>query len=295
MPFRAIPISNDKYKVINTDTGRIHAYHSTLENAHRQIRLLNSLTKGDGFLHTILHGRDYLPPDVEKCLKKYGSEKIINIKIGRKPLNQLFLKVANYLSDIPYDKLFHLFLIIKTTNNLFQLEKEETVKLFKINVSPQNAEYLDIKTIPPNISLNELIQKTKDSMGIQKMVNYSAYNNNCQHFLLNVLLSNNITNNEYLEFIKQDTEQIFKQNPLFRKFLNTITDVGNRANIIYQGKGLEKNDKCNCYNNIPCSKCLLIRKFNNKSIYRVYNSRTGQTLRLFGKRIEAIKFINSFE
>ena len=39
-------------------------------------------------------------------------------------------------------------------------------------------------------------------------------------------MSNGVSNPEYIEFIKQNTEDIFKGSPIFRKLANTATDLG---------------------------------------------------------------------
>ena len=43
MPYKIIKKSNGRYKVINKDTGKIHASNSTLKNAEKQIRLMEYL------------------------------------------------------------------------------------------------------------------------------------------------------------------------------------------------------------------------------------------------------------
>lgn len=49
MPFSIRKLKNEKlYKVYNTITKRIHAYHTTLKNAERQLRLLNSVSNSEG-------------------------------------------------------------------------------------------------------------------------------------------------------------------------------------------------------------------------------------------------------
>ena len=52
------------------------------------------------------------------------------------------------------------------------------------------AEYINI-TIPQHITINKLLENTSNQMGY-KVITYSAYGNNCQDFIQNILLSNNI-------------------------------------------------------------------------------------------------------
>ena len=92
------------------------------------------------------------------------------------------------------------------------------------------AEYINIR-IPQQITINKLLENTSQQMS-DKFIKYSAYGNNCQNFIQNILLSNNI--HQGLDFVKQSTEDIFKNNPTLRKFSNTITDIAGRFDVIKQ-------------------------------------------------------------
>jgi hypothetical protein len=47
MPLKVKKIRNQpRFKVVNQNTGRVHAYASTRENATRQVRLLNAIEHG---------------------------------------------------------------------------------------------------------------------------------------------------------------------------------------------------------------------------------------------------------
>jgi hypothetical protein len=69
-----------------------------------------------------------------------------------------------------------------------------------------------------------------------RFFNYSASSSNCQDWVINLLQSNNIT--EGIQFVKQNTESIFKNNPLLRKFSNTVTNSLAKINIVKQGGSL---------------------------------------------------------
>ena len=82
------------------------------------------------------------------------------------------------------------------------------------------AKYYTINVIPPNLTPNIILKRTQEHMN-NRFVTYSAYNNNCQDFIDNLLLANNINNEDAIKFVKQDTENIFKHKPNLRKFSNT--------------------------------------------------------------------------
>jgi len=169
-------------------------------------------------------------------LRQVGNDIITGITIGRTNVPAVLTGIIKTLSSTPYDKLYHLFLILKTDKGNVLLEKNEVINM-DINQIPSNAETSEIRNIPKNLTINQLLQNTERRMGRQKFLNYSAYDNNCQHFLLNVLHGNGIYEGE--NFVKQRTEDIFK-NDDFRKFANTITDIAGRANVLVQGGDLER-------------------------------------------------------
>jgi hypothetical protein len=187
-------------------------------------------------LKKIIYGRKSLSPKVQSILNKYGNEKIIYISIGRKPINELITKFIKVISTTPYDTLFHLFIILHTNKANILLEKNEVINMA---INPHiEAEYINI-TIPQQITINKLLENTSQQMS-DKFIKYSAYGNNCQDFIKNILLSNNI--HQGLDFVKQSTEDIFKNNPTLRKFSNTITDIAGRFDIIKQGGKLSKSN-----------------------------------------------------
>ena len=53
--------------------------------------------------------------------------------------------------------------------------------------------------------------------------------------ILNLLSSNGILTNELNDFIKQNTESIFANNPTLRKLTNNITDIDGRFHEIIGG------------------------------------------------------------
>ena len=194
--------------------------------------------KSRDIAHKVIYGRNDLSPKVKNILKQIGDATITGMTIGRVIINALTTGVINALSNVPYDKLYHLFLQIKTNIGEVLLEKNEVINM-GINSYPRFAETYDIKNVPPNLTVNNLLENTEKRMGRQKFLSYSAYDNNCQHFILNVLQANGII--EGTDFIKQNTEGIFENNDSLRKFANTITDVAGRANVVIQGGDIERN------------------------------------------------------
>ena len=181
--------------------------------------------------HKVVYGRNDLSPKVMGILGRVGDAIITGITIGRTELHALLTGAIKTISSTPYDKLYHLFLILKTDRGNILLEKNEVINM-DINKFPRNAQTMPIINVPAGLTINQLLQNTERRMGKSKFLSYSAYDNNCQNFILSVLQANGI--NEGADFVKQNTESIFKNDDV-RKFANTVTDVAGRANVLIQG------------------------------------------------------------
>lgn len=184
-----------------------------------------------------------LPPNVKSILNKYGSQLLFSIEIQRTPINQVIKSVVyNVSQEKPYDKLFHLRLNLTTDNGVkLIIEKNERVNMeigFKIQI---NSQLMNIENVP-HITIDEFVNNCMKKM-CNAFYSYSASSNNCQVFAMNLLISNGITDRKYLDFIKQNTQMLFK-NENFRKFANTTTDIAGVANKIINGGNIDysKND-----------------------------------------------------
>jgi hypothetical protein len=71
------------------------------------------------------------------------------------------------------------------------------------------------------------------------MFSYNSKHNNCQVFIKNLLEASGMHGNEI--FIMQDVKQIFHGLTGTRQIINTVTDIGNRLNMLSEGAGLSKH------------------------------------------------------
>jgi len=55
MPYQILKNTDGSYKVINRDTGRVHAKHTTLENARKQVRLMYMIDHKK--LNNVIYGK----------------------------------------------------------------------------------------------------------------------------------------------------------------------------------------------------------------------------------------------
>lgn len=171
---------------------------------------------------------------VQNLLKRVGNEKIIEIKVARTPLSKIlsfFLNLTSMgqfqqrLNETPYDKLYHLFMIVKTEKGSYIVEKNEVIIIKKFNgKTTRDTEILEAN-LREGLTLNIILEKTKNNMGNAFFL-YKGQDNNCQFFINQILKSNGLNTDELEKFVLQNTRTLFQNNPRFRKIVNTITDIG---------------------------------------------------------------------
>jgi len=191
------------------------------------------LQEGDGFFERTA-GK--LSPKIRKLLEQVGDEKITSIKLFRKPISlSSFAKFIGALKGTAYDSLLHLGLIL---NNKYLLDKQEVIH-FERGV-PSGAETLDVE-VDKDITINQLLEKTRQKMGDNAFTSYSSRRNNCQDFVQAVLSANGLSSPIYTKFIKQDTESIFKNLPSYaEKLSDFVTGAQRVVERVVQGEGTTK-------------------------------------------------------
>ena len=194
--------------------------------------------------HKVYTGDTGMPPNVKMILEKYGDQLITKIYIIRNPVGKALtgaLSIASMgefgrnLENAPYDKLFHLKICCTLQDGTHvSLEKVERVNM-TINPKPvKDEESIDTPLNGKQITLGELYENARNKMG-GLFYPYSARDNNCQNFILNVLQASGVGNTQDYEFVKQNTKDLFGENSFLRKASNTITDIGARFNVLQQG------------------------------------------------------------
>jgi hypothetical protein len=194
----------------------------------------------------IINGRNDFSPKVQNILKSVGDIPIQSAILIRYPLPSLLttaLNIINFKSQ-PFDKLFHLAIVLLlSTGTKVILEKNEQINM-DITTNHRihkGIEELAVNNIS-NKTINTILSNTKSAMGENKFYSYSAYDNNCQYFILNLLKSNNLETPDNSQWVKQNTEYIFQNNVHLRKLANTITDVAGILDVVKQGGELKASN-----------------------------------------------------
>ena len=182
-----------------------------------------------------------MPPNVKDILNRRGDAIVYSMKIGRTPVQSAIQGILKTVSTVPYDNLFHLFVIFKTSKGEILFEKNA-----RINASliiPKSEDWYDLNNVPRK-TLNDYIQTTKKYMG-PKFFPYHPSTNNCQDFIMGILQANGIRDQNAFNFVKQDTTMIFENKGWLSNMAKGVTDLGGYTDVIMQGGSIHMNDLTN--------------------------------------------------
>ena len=195
----------------------------------------------------LIYGNSDYSTKANKMIEKFGNQPIQRITLVRNPVPEYLIEILNVVSfgdfkkklkETEYDKLFHLAIVFDTPKGRVLLEKNEVINITETIPNEDGREDRDIP-INKNLTFKEVLDNTERRLGKDLYYKYSAYDNNCQNFILNLLKANDLGTNEDYEWVKQDTEELFKSNPFLRKLADGITDLASR----FTGRGKKKQAK----------------------------------------------------
>ena len=172
------------------------------------------------------------PPKFRKLLSEVGQEPIKKLTLWREPIsiNSMlkFLKLNK-----SYDDLFHLSLNI---DDKYNLDKQSVLTFER---GKPKGETLEIP-VNKDITIDQMVQKTKERMGKEAYTSYSV-RNNCQQFLLNVLSANGLMTPDARKFIEQDVEKILQDLPAYSEVVaNFFTKAQAAGNRLIEGEGASR-------------------------------------------------------
>jgi len=178
-----------------------------------------------------------LSPKVRALLQQVSDEKITSIKLFRKPISlSAFAKFVGVLKNTPFDELFHLGMIL---NNKYLLDKQDVIHFERSSLpTGKDVESMDVSLDGKEITINDLLEKTRKRMGDADFTNYSSKKNNCQDFILNILAANGLSSSDTTTFIKQNLEKVFNNLPSYaEKIADFVTEAGRVVERVMEGEG----------------------------------------------------------
>lgn len=193
-----------------------------------------------------------LPPPVRVWLEQNGEKKVTSMTVSRAPiekyveimLNAITLgKFNQALKKLGYDRAFHLFLQFDLEDgSRWKIEKNEVIMLTKYTGPSKNQEDVPVSNYQGNLNMAEILENTRKQMGDANFTKYTAYERNCQDFILNILSANGLLTPETRNFILQDSQKIFENLPSYTRGVSrSLTDLAARFNRFMKGEGKIKN------------------------------------------------------
>jgi hypothetical protein len=186
-----------------------------------------------------------------KTLDKYGTQRIVDMRVCRIPIRKELDYVLNAISlgkwteaRRNYDELFHLFMEVELEDGTHVLiEKNEQVRITTnvarqgVGVGGKEEQYIIYLPNHDDITLIELIMRTLENIGGDNFHIYNAFSFNCQRFLIDILSSNDLLTPQLKHFIFQDIGEIVEKLPEYTQTIaKTVTNLMNIFDVI-TGKG----------------------------------------------------------
>ena len=252
-----------------------------LTNAFKDVkkRVKNTVNIVERTVDIALHGKGGYGEGAKRFLERYGNEIIVSVQINRDPIMTAINKILDVFGgQTDFDKLFHLRMNIFCQSGFkCTFEKNERITLTggQWGATKKHGDMLEIP-FRPMVSINTFLNNTQKYMG-SKYFPYSGSSNNCQDYVTALLVSNGYNNSETLKFVKQDTENIFKNKPFLRKTANTVTSLaGNTSSVL--GFGIGDNDTFTKFKKVDMTK--LIQQYNkNTHVIKQYSKLPVKSMR----------------
>jgi hypothetical protein len=200
---------------------------------------------------------DY-PPDVRTALSEMGAQPIKAMFVCRTPVEKYVQTMINFVSmgkfselkgKMPYDDLYHVFLVFSTPVGMYLLEKNEVIVLKPYTSSEENKRKsttgygsMVVPVLREDTLLN-ILNRARSIMGENNFFTYNAFSNNCQNFLNSIMsaagqLGDVSYTTAIQQFVFQPVEQLAQNLSSFTKtFAQTTTNLAHRVNILLKGRG----------------------------------------------------------
>ena len=188
----------------------------------------------NGIIYTMARRSGGFTDKSKAFTKNIKDEVIKSYTVGRTPIESYIEKYIKNVkgSKLPYDKLYHLFIIIELENGMFILTEKNPNTIFKVVggnvVENRGAQSFLVPVVVPEITFGEFIDNVKKLQG-KKFNQYDALKNNCQDYILDVVkalhsdFSEDDASNDITDFIKQDVSSIMYSSDF--KIAKVITDL----------------------------------------------------------------------
>ncbi len=183
------------------------------------------------------------PPSLISFLNAHGDEVIKSITLGRTVINKTIQNVINKISlntlnsaakKLGHDRLFHLFMIVKTDKGSYMIEKNQTIKAVSGSM-PSGADSVEVP-VNKELTIAQFFDNGLKRAGKKQFYEYDAFSANCQMFVKDMLNGSGLSAPS--SFIDQNADKIVKELPWYGRGVQTIakliTDTGAVVDFIAQ-------------------------------------------------------------
>jgi hypothetical protein len=190
--------------------------------------------------------REGYSPKVRAYLAANGHRTIKGLTIRRDPIRGMLHAAINAITlgrwaearkKYAYDKVFHLGLEVQLDGGPTTIvEKNEVINVGVSKSISEDTERMVLND-PGTLTLQQLLDNTQKLMG-PRYFTYSAFENNCQDFIVAILRANNLWTAARDRFTRQPLEGVVRELPSYTKWIaNAATDAAALADVAIQGRG----------------------------------------------------------
>jgi hypothetical protein len=182
-----------------------------------------------------------------------GDKPIVEIYVRRDPIASILDKALNLVSQgklqeakakYAYDKLFHLGLevvvrVSEQENVLkrYVIEKNEVIEVSPAKAFQKDTEIMQVPLDGVGHTINTLLNGAKQIMG-DKFFPYHPFQNNCQDFIMSILLGSGLGSTSIYAFVKQPLDALVGELPAYTSDVATLlTNIGSVVNTAFYGNG----------------------------------------------------------
>lgn len=186
-------------------------------------------------------------------INKYGNMMISKMHIYRTPLSSKvnsflnllsFGKLAGIKKKYGFDDFFHLALVCTIGNKHVMCQKNSVVDITESYKTTELTEIFNIKMKGKQFTLNDMLDKTRARMGDQAYFEYDMLSHNCQNYVANLLISEDLYTPDVEAFVYQNIAEIIKEIPEYSKrLIRGTTDLDATINKLTGGT-LERSRAC---------------------------------------------------
>ena len=184
------------------------------------------------------------PPTVRSTLAQYGTQRIVNVRMCKEVVKENTEFLLKALSGpntweeakrkYGFDRFYHLFMIA-TLDNGQQLHIEKN-EIMRVSTSPRPCpEGLDLGSPQTPITVNQMMERTRQRIGDRDFFTYDPLANNCQNFVNQLLRTLGLWNQTASTFVFQDIKGLRESLPSYTRVIaKGLTDTAAFFNTGYQ-------------------------------------------------------------